>query len=82
MEVEALREHQPREPFRPLRFHFADGESIDVHPRLLLITTKMVQVGIPSPSHPELPHVFKTFKLVHTDDMVAVDLFAEASTAS
>lgn len=83
MEVETLREHQRREPFQPLRFHFADGESIEVrHPRLLLIATKMVQVGIPSPKHPELPHVFKTFKLVHPDDIVAVEVLAEASTAS
>ncbi len=83
MDVETLHKYRREEPFRPIRFHFADGESMDVrYANLLLVTTEKVMIGIPSPAHPELPHIYKTFKLVHPDQIVSVELLNELSTSA
>jgi hypothetical protein len=81
MDVETLRKYRRQEPFQPLRFHFSEGDPIEVrHPQLLLVTEKMIMVGIPSPDHPELPDVYKKFKWVRPDHIVRVEILAEPST--
>jgi hypothetical protein len=82
MDVETLRKYRRQEPFQPLRVHLAFGGAVDVrHPQLLLVTDKLVMLGIPSPDHPELPDVFKDFKLVCPDEIARIELLAEPSHA-
>ena len=83
MEVETLRKYRRQEPFQPLRLHLTDGSSIEVrHPQLLLIATRMILVGTPSPRHPEYPDVAEKTRMLTPDQIVSVELLAEPSVAS
>jgi hypothetical protein len=80
MILESLRQYRHQQPFQPLRLHLVNGELLEVrHPQLLLVTGKMLAVGVAAPQSPDIA---ERIRLLWPDQIERVEPLAEPAIAT